>query len=76
MIPVVTKVELNAISVEADGTCTCLKDDGSLKEDVKLPADDEELSNEVKRLIDEGKDVWVSIISACGQEKIISTRTK
>jgi translation initiation factor 5A len=76
MVPIVNKTELEAVSVEGDNTCTMLKADGTLKEDLKLPADDEELSAEIKKALDEGKEVHVTIIAACGQEKIVSMRTK
>jgi hypothetical protein len=54
-----------------------MTDQGEMKEDVKLPADDW-LKDEVaraKEILEAGaKDCMVTIVSAMGQEKFISVR--
>ena len=56
------------MDVAHDGYLCLLNDDGSTKEDLKLPegVDDLELSAQVQSMFKEGKDLLVSVISAMG----------
>jgi hypothetical protein len=58
--------------------CAFLLDDGSLREGFKLPADEPELLAEISKAWAEtgGSGVMVTVIKACGQEKIIAVRVK
>lgn len=51
--------------------------DGSLKKDLKLPADDEEIYKELKKVWEarENRTVYFTVMSAVGKGKIISART-
>lgn len=65
--------------VNEDDFVSLILPDGSLKEDLKLPVGDEEIYKELKKIWDENNDksqVFFTVISACGQEKIIAARTK
>ena len=64
------------MDVAHDGYLCLLNDDGSTKEDLKLPEgiDDLELSAQVQAMFKEGKDLLVSVISAMGQEKLVGVR--
>lgn len=77
-VPIVNKVELEVADINEDDFVSLIQNDGTLKENLKLPVADEELYNELKKVWDERGDqtVLFSIISACGNEKIVSARTK
>jgi translation initiation factor 5A len=48
-------------------------DDGETKDDLNLPPNDE-LADEIKRLFDEGQNLLVSVLSACGTEQIMPVK--
>jgi translation elongation factor IF5A len=76
--PIVNKDEFEVADVAADDFVSLIKKDGSLKEDLKLPTD-EELRAELRKLWDENNEksqVFFTVIRACGNEKIMSGRCK
>jgi translation initiation factor 5A len=77
-VPIVTKKEYEVADVSEDEFASLINDDGSLKENLKLPKEDEEVYNELRKCWDEKGEssCFFTVISACGQEKIISARTK
>lgn len=64
------------MDVQEDGYLVLLNDDGSTKEDLKLPegADDKELSDQVRQMFGQGLDILVSVLQAMGQEKVVGVR--
>lgn len=64
------------MDVQEDGFLVLLNEDGTTKEDLKLPEgeDDRELSEQVKSMFESGKDILVSIMSAMGMEKVVGVR--
>jgi|GEM_PF-3902752 len=79
MIPIVNKVEYEVADIDDDDFVSLIQDDGSLKSDLKLPVNDEEVYKELKALWKNNKDkgqVFFSVTSAVGQEKIVSGRVK
>ena len=52
-------------------------DNGDIKQDLKLPDDDKELTETVKKQFSAGGDetVMLTVLSALGQEKIIAYRS-
>ena len=78
-VPIINKVELEVADInEDDDFVSCILDDGSLKEDLKLPTDDEDCYKELKKIWESrgDKSVWFTLLKACGKEKYISARTK
>lgn len=73
-VPFVKKIELPMIDIADDGFVTLLLENGETKEDLKLPADEAELSEKIKEEFQSGKDLLVTIINAMGLEKIVSYR--
>ena len=53
-----------------DGFLNLMTQDGTAKDDVKLP--DSELGKQIQDDFDEGKDLLVTIVSAMGEEQAIS----
>lgn len=53
-----------------DGFVSLLLPNGTTKEDLKLP--DGELGDQIRTLVDDGKEVVVSVLNAMGEEAIIA----
>lgn len=79
MIPIVNKIEYEVADIDDDDFVSLIQDDGSLKSDLKLPVNDEEVYKELKTMWENNKDkgqVFFSVTSAVGQEKIVTGRVK
>lgn len=77
-VPIVNKVEYEVADVGEDDFCSLIQQDGTLKECLKLPPD-EDLNAELRKLWEDNHDkgqVFFSVISAVKQEKIVSGRVK
>ncbi|VWU53187.1 eukaryotic translation initiation factor 5A, putative, partial [Hepatocystis sp. ex Piliocolobus tephrosceles] len=77
-VPVVKRTELQLIDITEDGFVSLLNDNGETKDDLSLPKDTEgnfdDVAKQIRNLFDNGKSVLVSVLSACGQEKIIAAK--
>lgn len=63
------------IDVDEDGFATLLLEDGSTKNDLKIPLDtNPALCDEIKAKLDEGKDSSVTVLSAMGEDLIIAVK--
>lgn len=73
-----TKEELEVADIDEDDFVSCILPDGDLKTDLKLPKEDEELYDELKKVWDERADatVFFTILKAVGKEKFVGARTK
>ena len=71
--PFVTRKEYQLADIASDGFVTLLNDDGTTKEDLKLPEEEEDkaMSDKIRSIFGEGKSLVVSVMSAMGKEKII-----
>lgn len=79
MIPIVNKIEYEVADIDDDDFVSLIQDDGSLKSDLKLPVNDEDVYKELKAMWENNKDkgqVFFSVTSAVGQEKIVTGRVK
>ncbi|KAG9311029.1 initiation factor 5a [Chiua virens] len=68
-VPNVKRDEYALVNID-DGYLNLMTQDGSGKDDVKVP--DSDLGKDIQRDFDEGKDLLVTIISAMGEEQAIS----
>jgi translation initiation factor 5A len=77
-IPNVTKLELEIADIDEDDFVSAILDDGSLKMDLKLPTDDEEIYGQLSKMWKErgDKSVYFTIQKAVGKEKYIAGRYK
>lgn len=78
-VPNVTKVEYEVADIDEDGFVSLILEDGSLKADVKLPVDDEEIFDELKKVWDDNNGkvpVLFTLIRAVGKEKFVSARAR
>lgn len=76
-VPNVKRTELQLIGVD-DGYSTLLLPDGSIKNDLKLPTDTEgnpdDVAKQIQQMFGDHKEILVTVLSACGQEKIIACK--
>jgi len=72
LVPIVTRAEYQLINISDDGFGTLLRDDGTTKEDLKIP--EGEVGDSVRTAFEGGKDVIVAVIAACGEESVIGLR--
>ncbi|CAH8252248.1 unnamed protein product [Arabidopsis lyrata] len=68
-VPHVNRTDYQLIDISEDGYVSLLTDNGSTKDDLKLPTDDT-LLQQIKSGFDDGKDLVVSVMSAMGEEQI------
>ncbi|KAG2219115.1 hypothetical protein INT45_009782 [Circinella minor] len=68
-VPNVTRREYSLINIE-DGFLSLMLDDGSTKEDVKVP--DNEIGEQIQSDFDEGKELLVTVVSAMNEEHALT----
>lgn len=73
-----TKEEYEVADIDEDEFVYCILPDGDLKQDLKLPKEDEEVYNTLKNAWDNRGDttIYFTIQKAVGKEKFISHRIK
>ena len=75
--PLMKRAEYTLINIEDDGFVSLMDDSGEMKEDLKLPEDEwlKDVAEKARSIFEEGKkECIVVVVSAMGQEKIISVR--
>jgi len=70
-VPNVTRKDYQWID-EEDGFANLMDDNGETKEDLKLPED--EVGEEIRKKHEAGETFTVTVLSACGEEKIVGTK--
>jgi len=74
MVPNVTRKDYQLINIDDDDYLSLLDDDGNSKDDLQLP-DDSELSFNIRKKFDDGEDdIFLTTISAVGEEKVVSMK--
>jgi len=72
-VPNVRRQEYQLLDVTDDGFLSLMSDDGSTKDDVKVP--DGETGDKIKKLFQEdGKDTNVIVLTAMGEETAIDAK--
>mmetsp|Transcript_32973 Transcript_32973/g.57928 ORF Transcript_32973/g.57928 Transcript_32973/m.57928 type:complete len:162 (+) Transcript_32973:307-792(+) len=69
-VPNVGRKEYTLVDIQSDGYVSLMDDQGNTKEDIKLPEDT--IGESIRSMFDDGKQVVVCVLTACGIEKIIS----
>ncbi len=64
-VPNVTKTEFPVLDID-DGFLSLMREDGSSKDDVKVP--EGALGNDIQRDFEAGKEILVMIVNAMGEE--------
>ena len=69
-VPNVTKKEYQLIDISDEDFMSLMDDDGSTKEDLKMPTGD--IGAEIRKAFDDGDELLISVQSAMGQEQAMS----
>jgi len=72
-VPHVTRTDFQLIDISEDGFVSLLSDNGNTKDDLRLPSDDQ-LLTQIKDGFGEGKDLVVTVMSAMGEEQICALK--
>ncbi|KAK2973437.1 hypothetical protein RJ640_007938 [Escallonia rubra] len=72
-VPHVNRTDYQLIDISEDGFVSLLTENGSTKDDLRLPTDDALLS-QIKDGFAEGKDLVVTVMSAMGEEQICALK--
>jgi translation initiation factor 5A len=75
--PVVDRKEYTLLTIDDEGYMSLLKDDGDIKEDLKLPEDEwlKDVTDRIKDIMAAGeKECLVTVVAAMGQEKLIAAK--
>jgi len=70
-VPNVTRKDYQMINID-DGFASIMDDDGETREDLQVPED--EIGGEVKTRFENGEQFSVTVLSACGEERIVGTK--
>ncbi len=79
MVPYIDKKEYELACIDEDDFVSFQLEDGSIKDDVKLPNDAElkkELMKYYNDMEENGAQIYFTVLSACGTQKIVSGRAK
>jgi translation initiation factor 5A len=69
--PVLTRKEYTLMDINEEGYVTLLDDDGDTREDIKLPDYPEDYCRTIQKEFDDGKQLIVTVVKACGHEQIM-----
>jgi translation initiation factor 5A len=72
-VPEVVRTDYQLIDLSDDGFVSLLTDSGDTKDDLRLPTDDQ-LLTQLKEGFAEGKDLVVTVMSAMGEEQIAALK--
>ncbi|XP_057481996.1 mitotic checkpoint protein BUB3.3-like [Actinidia eriantha] len=72
-VPHVNRTDYQLIDISEDGFVSLLTENGNTKDDLKLPTD-ENLLTQIKDGFGEGKDLVVSVMNAMGEEQICALK--
>lgn len=73
--PNVVKSEYELVSIDNNGFCTFMNEEGEYREDLKLPNEgDYDFVKPLKELYDKGTPLLLQVVAALGQEHIVGYR--
>jgi len=72
-VPRVSRREYELTNISEENFLELMEDDGSMKEDVRMPPG--ETGEQIRAKFDKGETVVLTVIKACGEEAVISIRT-
>ena len=71
--PIIKRTEWQAISIDGEGFVTLMDIKGTIRSDLRLPAEieaDEVVTQRITNGLEEGREVMVTVLSSMGNEKI------
>ena len=69
-VPNVTRAEFQLIDINDEGFMSLMSDDGSMKEDLRVP--EGAIGDEIKEKFEDGQELLITTVSAMGQEQALS----
>ena len=69
-VPNISRIEYQLLDISADSYCSLMKEDGTTKDDLKVPED--EVGQALRAKFEEGAELAVTVVGALGIEQIIS----
>jgi len=70
MVPFVSRSDYQLIEITDEDYLSLMEDSGETKDDVKLP-NDATIAEEIRAAYENGDDVCVNIVTACGTEQVM-----
>jgi len=71
-VPNVKRTDFQLLDFSDDERVTILLDNGDTKDDIKVG--DDEIIRGIRKMMDEDKDLMVTILEACGEEAVIAVK--
>uniref|UniRef100_A0A1B0DCE8 Translation initiation factor 5A C-terminal domain-containing protein n=2 Tax=Phlebotomus papatasi TaxID=29031 RepID=A0A1B0DCE8_PHLPP len=72
-VPHVKREDYQLTDISDDGYLTLLRENGDLREDLKLP--DSELGAQLRSEFESGKELLCTVLHSCGEECVIAIKT-
>lgn len=72
-VPNVSRKDFQLIDVSDDGYLSLMDDTGNTRDDLKVP--DGEIGTQIRGAISDGADILCTVLTACGEEAVIATKT-
>ena len=74
-VPIVERREYILMDVTDDGFLMMMDENNNEKNDLKLPEkEDADLSDKIRTMFNDGKNLLVGVIAACGMELVVSVK--
>lgn len=73
-VPNVFRAEYTLLDVTEDDFVSLMDDTGETREDIKLPTFPDDFADQIRKDFDDGKQLNVTVLRACGTEQIIATK--
>mmetsp|Transcript_52308 Transcript_52308/g.104835 ORF Transcript_52308/g.104835 Transcript_52308/m.104835 type:complete len:160 (-) Transcript_52308:354-833(-) len=70
--PIVQRLEYTLVDISEEDYLTLMTESGETREDLKLPDFPEGYAHELKTAFDEGKQLILTVLSACGIEQVMT----
>ena len=71
-VPFVVRGEYSIIDIDADGFITMMDDQGTSREDVKLPTWPDSMAMDMQKAFDDGKNLVCTVMSAMKHEQVVA----
>merc|ERR1712001_247215 len=71
-VPNVARKDYQLLDCSDDGYLSLMDDTGETREDLKIPEND--IGEECKAAVADGRDILCTVLSACGEEAVIATK--
>lgn len=69
-VPNITRIDYTLVDIARDGFVSLMDEEGNVKEDLRVPEDEE--GQKIKDLFEAGATVAVTVMKAMGQERIMA----